>query len=120
MANTKITKSERYSQLAEIVRNAGLDETYQTELLEFIDKEKNALNRKPSKADKEKAEQNKALALDVLNVLEDIGETSVSNLIKIGGFDVSTQKMTPILRSLMEENKVKAQKVKGVNMYSLV
>lgn len=88
-------------------------------LLAGIDNFIKSLERKNSKADKEKALANEKLAEDVLIALEEVGETSVSNLIKIGGFDVSTQKMTPILRNLVEKGKVKVEKVKGVNMYSI-
>ena len=130
MAN-KMTNKEMFTVLASIVSAAGIPEGVKTsatpdEILDWIDGRIEQIDKKAttvSKADKAKAELNASIAKDIIAGLTAMDKpVKVSELIKgyepLNGY--STQKLTPILSTLITEGKITKSVVKRETLYSLV
>lgn len=94
------------------------------ELVAFCDHELELLAKKSEKsAEKraEKADTYNAIRADVVKVLATAENgLTVTDLLKEGGFDVSNQKMTYILKAAIAEGTVTKAAVKGRTFYSVV
>ena len=124
MEKTKVfaemTKAEKFGVIAEV---AGVTE----EQKEFLYKEIEALKKKnsyKSKADKEKESQNVTIEEHIKSVLKDSAEpmttaqiaTTVGTLM---GIYMSTQKIVPRCKSLVEQGYIMCESEKKVNKYKV-
>ena len=123
MTNTKKTNKEMFVALINVVANAEITENEKTELTDFINSRIDQIEKKAntvSKADKAKAELNAKLSEEILTGLAQIGKpVKVGDLIK--NYEplnqYSTQKLTPILTALVNDNKVEKMTVKREKLY---
>lgn len=123
MTSTKKTNREMYVALINVIANAQITKTEKTEFTDFINGRIEQLNKKANsvtKADKAKAELNAKLSEEILTGLAQIGKpVKVGDLIKgyepLNGY--STQKLTPILTALVNDNKVEKMTVKREKLY---
>ena len=117
MANTKMTKVEALNAIRTKVTDVP-------ELVAFCDHELELLAKKSEKsAEKraEKADTYNAIRADVTKVLATAENgLTVTDLIKEGGFDVSNQKMTYILKAAIADGTVTKATIKGRTYYSVV
>lgn len=122
---TKRTNKEMYVALLAIVANAEMSETDRTDMTDFINSRIEQIDKKAStisKAEREKAEKNAEIARLIIEGLGTVGKpVKVSDLIK--GYDLlngySTQKLTPIMKNLVDNGKIEVAKVKRENLYSI-
>lgn len=125
MTNTKKTNREMFVALINVIANAQITETEKTEFTDFINGRIEQLDKKANsvtKADKAKAELNAKLSKEILTGLAQIDKpVKVGDLIK--GYEplnqYSTQKLTPILTALVNDNKVEKMTVKRENLYAI-
>lgn len=109
-----MTKKEYF---AEIVNLATAND--RADLVEFAEKEIELLNKrnsKDSKAAKEKAEAREALKAQVLEVVTD---TPIRTMDIASALGVSPQKVTPVLKALVEDGKLVATVDKKVKTFTL-
>lgn len=124
MMKEKMTKKDWFAVLRVMVANAEMAEAEKDGALAFIDREVELLNKKSSNSrDTKKKEENKALAEVVLTELGKIGKPmAIAELIKasevLGAY--TTQKLTPILKALKDEQRVVMTTEKKRNYYSVV
>ena len=114
MAN--VTKKDMFN---EIITLATANE--REDIVEFAEKEIALLAKRNSKSDKVLAKretEKRELENQVLEVLfestEPLRTMEIANLM-----GVSPQKATPVLKRLVESEKIDVAKVKGVNVYSI-
>ena len=123
MAEKRITKREYFGMLAEVVAKAELSVEKAEELQAFIAREVELLNKKSSGSKETKTQkENKALAEVVIAELGKIPKPmAISELIKasevLGAY--STQKLTPIMKSLEKEHRVIVTVEKKRNFYTV-
>jgi hypothetical protein len=124
MMKEKMTKKDWFAMVREVVSNAEMTEVEKKGALAFIDREVELLNKKSSNSrDTKKQEENKALAEVVVAELAKLGKPmAISEMIKasevLGAY--STQKLTPILKALKDEQRVVMTTEKKRNYYSVV
>lgn len=124
MMKEKMTKKDWFAVLRVLVDNAEMKEEEKDGALAFIDREVELLNKKSNNSrDTKKQEENKALAEVVLAELGKIGKPmAIAELIKasevLGAY--TTQKLTPILKALKDEQRVVMTTEKKRNYYSVV
>lgn len=110
----KVTKRMRFEEISRLLADHQEIVDFCNHEIELLDKKKASAKGGTSK----KREENLALAPTVYStMLKADKPMTVSEIIKEGGFEMSTQKMTPILRILVEEGKVITDKVKGRTVY---
>lgn len=123
MAEKRITKREYFGMLAEVVAKAELSVEKAEELQAFIAREVELLNKKSSGSKETKTQkENKALAEVVIAELGKMSKPmAISELIKasevLGAY--STQKLTPIMKSLEKEHRVIVTVEKKRNFYTV-
>lgn len=106
---TKKTKREMF----EAIRAAVTDE----EMIAFCDKEIAALDKKRAKASEPNPEV-VAFRNDVYEFVEAHGVTSISAVAK--GLGVTSQKVTPAMKALVEEGRLAlVETIKRVNYYDV-
>jgi hypothetical protein len=124
MMKEKMTKKDWFAMVREVVSNAEMTEVEKKGALAFIDREVELLNKKSSNSrDTKKQQENKALAEVVVAELAKLGKPmAISEMIKasevLGAY--STQKLTPILKALKDEQRVVMTTEKKRNYYSVV
>ena len=124
MMKEKMTKKDWFAVLRVLVDNAEMEKEEKDGALAFIDREVELLNKKSNNSrDTKKQEENKALAEVVLAELGKIGKPmAIAELIKasevLGAY--TTQKLTPILKALKDEQRVVMTTEKKRNYYSVV
>ena len=124
MMKEKMTKKDWFAVVREVVSNAEMTEVEKKGALAFIDREVELLNKKSSNSrDTKKQQENKALAEVVVAELAKLGKPmAISEMIKssevLGAY--STQKLTPILKALKDEQRVVMTTEKKRNYYSVV
>jgi hypothetical protein len=124
MMKEKMTKKDWFAMVREVVSNAEMTEVEKNGALAFIDREVELLNKKSSNSrDTKKQEENKALAEVVVAELAKLGKPmAISEMIKasevLGAY--STQKLTPILKTLKDEQRVVMTTEKKRNYYTVV
>lgn len=119
MANTKLTKKEKFNMVLEMVAENEM-------LKEFIQHEIELLERKATGSDKTKAkknEENEKLKADLLVALREYGKpVTVSEFHDKSPSAVamlSTSKLTHLLTSLKEDGKVVRTEIKKRPFYSV-
>lgn len=119
MANTKLTKKEKFNMVLEMVKDNEM-------LKEFIEHELELLDRKASGSDKAKAKanaENEKLKADLLVALREYGKpVTVSDFHDNSPSAVamlSTSKLTHLLTKLKEDGKVVRTEVKKRPYYSV-
>lgn len=123
MAEKRITKREYFGMLAEVVAKANLSVEKTEELQAFIGREVELLNKKSSGSKETKTQkENKALAEVVIAELGKMSKPmAISELIKasevLGAY--STQKLTPIMKTLEKEGRVIVTVEKKRNFYTV-
>lgn len=123
MMKEKMTKKDWFAVVREVVSNAEMTEVEKNGALAFIDREVELLNKKSNNSrDTKKQEENKALAEVVLAELGKIGKPmAIAELIKasevLGAY--TTQKLTPIMKTLVTEQKVVVTVDKKRNYYTV-
>lgn len=123
MMKEKMTKKDWFAVLRVMVANAEMAEAERDGALAFIDREVELLNKKSSNSrDTKKQQENKALAEVVLAELGKIGKPmAIAELIKasevLGAY--TTQKLTPIMKTLVTEQKVVVTVDKKRNYYTV-
>ena len=124
MMKEKMTKKDWFAVLRVMVANAEMAEAEKDGALAFIDREVELLNKKSNNSrDTKKQTENKALAEVVLAELGKIGKPmAIAELIKasevLGAY--TTQKLTPIMKTLVTEQKVVVTVDKKRNYYTVV
>lgn len=124
MMKEKMTKKDWFAMVREVVSNAEMTEVEKKGALAFIDREVELLNKKSSNSrDTKKQQENKAIAEVVVAELKKLGKPmAISEMIKasevLGAY--STQKLTPILKALKDEQRVVMTTEKKRNYYSVV
>ena len=124
MMKEKMTKKDWFAVLRVMVANAEMAEVEKDGALAFIDREVELLNKKSNNSrDTKKQAENKALAEVVLAELGKIGKPmAIAELIKasevLGAY--TTQKLTPIMKTLEKEQKVVVTVEKKRNYYTVV
>ena len=91
------------------------------DFVSFIDKELALLDKRNSanaKAKAEKAEENAALGVKIVDFLAD-KDAPLSTMEISTGVGISPQKATPILKALVADNKVTVVTEKRKNLYSI-
>ena len=79
------------------------------------------LSKKNSARVSKKSKDNEVLANEILNILDACGKPlTVTEIIKNGNLPYSTQKVTPILRQLVETEEVTKTVEKRISKYSKV
>jgi hypothetical protein len=121
MANVKMTKRDYFNALSALVTNADVDN--KTELMEFISKQIEQIDRKATSVSAKSAEkkaENEALENKVLEVLAGAEkEMTVKEI--MGNFpELSNQKITYLLSHLKSENKVTRNEIKKVPYFGIV
>lgn len=123
MMKEKMTKKDWFAVLRVMVANAEMAEAEKDGALAFIDREVELLNKKSNNSrDTKKQAENKALAEVVLAELGKIGKPmAIAELIKasevLGAY--TTQKLTPIMKTLVTEQKVVVTVDKKRNYYTV-
>ena len=123
MMKEKMTKKDWFAVLRVMVANAEMAEAEKNCALAFIDREVELLNKKSNNSrDTKKQTENKALAEVVLAELGKIGKPmAIAELIKasevLGAY--TTQKLTPIMKTLVTEQKVVVTVDKKRNYYTV-
>lgn len=123
MMKEKMTKKDWFAVLRVMVANAEMAEAERDGALAFIDREVELLNKKSNNSrDTKKQAENKALAEVVLAELGKIGKPmAIAELIKasevLGAY--TTQKLTPIMKTLVTEQKVVVTVDKKRNYYTV-
>lgn len=121
----KKTNREMFVALLNVIANAEIIETEKVELTDFINAKIEQLDKKANtvtKAEKAKQELNAKIAQDVIAGLTAVGKpVKVSDLIKayepLNGY--STQKLTPIMTSLINDGKIEKTIVKREALYMI-
>lgn len=121
----KKTNRELFVALLNVVANAEIIETEKVELTDFINAKIEQLDKKANtvtKAEKAKQELNAKIAQDIIAGLTAVGKpVKVSDLIKayepLNGY--STQKLTPIMTSLINDGKIEKTIVKREALYMI-
>lgn len=121
----KKTNREMFVTLLNVIANAEIIETEKVELTDFINAKIEQLDKKANtvtKAEKAKQELNAKIAQDVIAGLTAVGKpVKVSDLIKayepLNGY--STQKLTPIMTSLINDGKIEKTIVKREALYMI-
>ena len=116
-ATVKMTKVEALNAILDYVHDDA-------DLTAFVSHEIYLLNKKSEKSAEKRAEKASAYAdtlADVKNVLA-TGENgmTVTDILKAGGFDMSNQKMTYILKAAIADGTVTKATIKGRTYYSVV
>lgn len=124
MMKEKMTKKDWFAVLRVMVANAEMAEAEKDGALAFIDREIELLNKKSNNSrDTKKQTENKALAEVVLAELGKIGKPmAIAELIKASEVldAYTTQKLTPIMKTLVTEQKVVVTVDKKRNYYTVV
>lgn len=121
----KKTNREMFVALLNVIANTEIIETEKVELTDFINAKIEQLDKKANtvtKAEKAKQELNAKIAQDVIAGLTAVGKpVKVSDLIKayepLNGY--STQKLTPIMTSLINDGKIEKTIVKREALYMI-
>ena len=124
MKNVK-TNREMFMAVLNVITNATITDAEKTELTDFINGRIEMIDKKAntvSKADKAKAELNARIADEIVAGLITCDKpVKVSDLIKncdaLNGY--STQKLTPILTSLVKSGRVTKSVYKRETLYSV-
>ena len=121
MAEIRITKKTRFAEIREILVAGG-----HNDLVEFVDKEVELLNRKSAKNGERKATAtqlaNEMLKAEILMDMEVGKASSVGEIRKTIDCCVhlSSQKVTPLMKQLAESGAVVKSEVKGTTYYTKV
>lgn len=121
----KATNKEMFVKVLSVIASANIADNEKTELTDFINSRIKQLEKKAntiSKADKEKAELNAKLTQLILDGLVELDRpVKISELIKnyapLNAY--STQKITPIITVLVDNDKVERITVKREKLYSI-
>lgn len=127
MTNTKVTKVFAEKTIAEKFAEIRDLEGLTTEMREFLDKEIDKVVKKNAhkgKANKEKAEKQDKIESVIMEVLAGASEPLTATLISIAvgthlGEYVSTQKITPRCKALVDEGLIEKITEKKVNKYKV-
>ena len=125
MKNVK-TNKEMFTMVLSVIAVADIADDEKTMLIDFINSRIEQLDKKANtvtKAEKAKAELNASIANEIIAGLTEMDKpVKVSELIKgyepLSGY--STQKLTPILSTLVADGKITKSVVKRETLYSLV
>lgn len=119
MANTKLTKKEKFNMVLEMVKDNEM-------LKEFIEHELELLDRKASGSDKAKAKSNaekEKLKAELLKAMMELGKpTTVTGFLAESKSEVaklSASKITHLLTSLKDDGKVVRAEIKKRPYYSV-
>ena len=127
MTDTKVTKVFAEKTIAEKFAEIRDLEGLTTEMREFLDKEIDKVvkkNARKGKANKEKAEKQDKIEGVIMEVLAGASEPLTATLISIAvgthlGEYVSTQKITPRCKALVDEGLIEKITEKKVNKYKV-
>jgi hypothetical protein len=127
MTDTKVTKVFAEKTIAEKFAEIRDLEGLTTEMREFLDKEIDKVVKKNAhkgKANKEKAEKQDKIESVIMEVLAGASEPLTATLISIAvgthlGEYVSTQKITPRCKALVDEGLIEKITEKKVNKYKV-
>lgn len=117
MENKKITIAENFDKVIAFLKECGAPQ----DLIDFTaDRKEKSIkksNGKPSKT----AEENESLAINVMNVLAEIGSGTVSEIQAVDTVlaPLPNQKVSAVLKMLKERGEVDKTTVKGKSVFSL-
>jgi hypothetical protein len=118
MENKKMTKKENFNELMNIITTLDIDENKKDNLLSFIEHEIELLDKKNGhKSDKptKKQVENAELAEKIYNEMEESVYYQPKVLAET--YDISTQKIVPIMTHLIKEGLISKGKLKGKVLY---
>jgi ribosomal protein S25 len=118
MENKKMTKKEKFNTLINIVTDLEIDENQKEMLLDFMEHEIDLLKKKNShKSDKPNKKQaaTNLLAEKIYNEMEESVYYSSKELTE--KYEISVQKLTPIMTHFIKEGLISKGKVKGKVVY---
>ena len=116
-ATVKMTKVEAFNAILGYVQDNA-------DLTAFINHEIDLLNKKSEKSAEKRAEKANAYA-DTLVTVKNVLATAengmtITDILKVGNFDMSNQKMTYIIKSAIADGTITKAIVKGRTYYSVV
>lgn len=116
MANSKMTQKDMFNEIIALAKDAGRED-----IVEFAEGRIEILSRKHSQS-KKKNEANEALKTVILETLEGMNPVTVTELQatneELGA--LSNQKVSAMLRALIQEGKVTKTVEKKVSRFALV
>jgi len=126
MAKNVKTNKELFAMVLSVIANADINEVDRTELTDFINSRIEQIDKKANtvtKADKEKAALNAAIADEIVKGLVTADKPmKISELIKNYAplSEYSTQKLTPIVTAMVKNGRLVKSTIKRENFYSVV
>ena len=122
MATTKLTKVEKFAMVAEIIR--GTENPNKEMLLEFVAHEVELLSKKKSTGQTKTQKENEELKIQLLEALGELGKpVTVSEFMAQSTSAVATlsnQKLSALLRQLVEAGKVVKTTEKKKSYFAVV
>jgi ribosomal protein S25 len=118
MENKKMTKKENFNELMNIVTTLDIDENKKDNLLSFIEHEIELLNKKnghKSEKPTKKQVENAELAEKIYNEMEESVYYQPKVLAET--YEISTQKIVPIITKLIKEGLLTKVSLKGKTLY---
>jgi ribosomal protein S25 len=118
MENKKMTKKESFNELMNIVTTLDIDENKKDNLLSFIEHEIELLNKKnghKSEKPTKKQVENAELAEKIYNEMEESVYYQPKVLAET--YEISTQKIVPIITKLIKEGLLTKVSLKGKTLY---
>lgn len=116
----KMTKKEMFTALMENYPLTEAEIKFVKHEIELLEK-KNSGKSKVSAAEQEKRDALAGAIVEVLsNATEPMPNKAIVKELMALDMDCSTQKLTPILTKMVGAGTISCEKVKGVNVYSIV
>lgn len=112
----KITKRENFATLRTIAENLGRED-----LVAFIDHEVELLNKRANSNSLTKTQkENLELVEVVFNALAEVGKpVTVTELLTASGLEMSNQKLSALLKKLVDATRVVKVTEKGKSLFSI-
>lgn len=106
-----MTKKEMYTAIAEVLKGSYEGEVATTEMIEFINKEIDRMNRLKSTAPTKKQIENEKLMDKILEIMREIGEPMTVSMIQkevneTENAEYSNQKINSLMIKLQRDHKV--------------
>lgn len=120
MANTKLTKKEKFAMVIAVVENSECDS--KAEMLEFLNHEVELLEKKNSKTGQTKVQKENEVLLDQLEMaMEEFDKpVTVSEFMKESTHEIATlsnQKLSALFKKLCEDRKTVVKTVEKKKSY---
>jgi predicted HTH transcriptional regulator len=117
--NVKVTKAQRFAMIREIVEASGSANT--ADLIAFIDHEVELLNKKHSSGKLTATQkENVTIKEQIVKALTDLAKpVTITELTKVEGLDYTSQKISALVKQLVDDGKVVKTQVKKVSYFTI-